>query len=257
MGMSPGRLGRHVIEGALSTGEVSVGTRTIAAGCAVLVSVSAVSAARAQSEEPSTASSEVASPSPATSPVSSEVASAPPASSPSVEARWPWRGEFGLYAGSWLVSDVHNLHSPTRPQRSVTALAPLGGVRAGISPWPFLGVELEADFAATRAAERAASLWGFRGHVVGRAPLGPIEPFMVLGAGRLRLVNDVLGNDSDPALHFGFGTRWLLSRSLLVRLDVRDTLTQRDDARDGVLTHHLQATVGVGFLLRPGAVQPE
>jgi hypothetical protein len=80
-------------------------------------------------------------------------------------------------------------------------------------------------------------------------PLSRLAPFLVLGAGRMGVFGNALGNDGDPLLYFGAGAKFGLSDLVSARFDLRDNLTQKTAASDGSLTHSLEATLGIAVRL--------
>ncbi len=60
-----------------------------------------------------------------------------------------------------------------------------------------------------------------------------------------------MGNDTDPEFHFGAGLKYALTHALGLRLDVRDTLSQKANADDGDLTHFPEVTLGLAVWSTP------
>jgi OOP family OmpA-OmpF porin len=94
-----------------------------------------------------------------------------------------------------------------------------------------------------------ANLWALRGHGVGQVPLGSVTPFALVGFGRLGAQSDAMGKDSDPAFHFGAGVKVPVSGALGVRLDLRDTMTQKNDSSDGTVAHHPEVLLGFSYAI--------
>ena len=166
--------------------------------------------------------------------------------SPTPTQRWlkrflpqPWTGEFGGFFGLLMPSRSHNFHDETRPQQPVNPAGPSFGLRGGYYPLSYLGGELEGALAPTSTDDGVgATLWALRMHVVAQLPLWRITPLVLVGGGRLGLLSNQNGNDADPAFHFGAGVRFALTDLLSVRVDLRDTLTQKNEASPGDLTGH-------------------
>jgi hypothetical protein len=164
----------------------------------------------------------------------------------------PWMGEFSLGTGVLAPSSDHNLQDESGARQPLE-VAPEFALRLAFVP-SWAGVELEGEFAPTRTdAGRRASLW--LGHASGilQWPLGRFAPFVTLGAGRMRAVGPSLGDDSDPSLRTGLGLKYLLTAAHQLRLDVRDTLTQKNGASQGSLTHSPALVLSFGLVLRVGS----
>ena len=114
----------------------------------------------------------------------------------------------------------------------------------------FVGLELEGAFAPSKDEDdKKANHSAFRGHVVGQAPLGGVTPFALLGFGYLGSSSDSMGKDHDPGLHFGAGVKVPVTKTLSVRFDLRDTMTQKDNGSDGEQTHHPEVLLGLSMKL--------
>ena len=164
--------------------------------------------------------------------------------------------ELGLFAGLLFPSDEHNIFAPregvTQEPYSGTALEL--GMRVGYFPLAFLGLEGSA-FAAPAEVEsgRSAMLYGGDVVVVGQLPSMSLTPFLYIGGGVLGGISEPMGNDMDPAIVAGVGLKAPLSDSVALRLDVRDTLTQKYAAADGDQTHSPAVLFGVTAVLGRGA----
>jgi OOP family OmpA-OmpF porin len=92
-------------------------------------------------------------------------------------------------------------------------------------------------------------LYTVRGHLVAQLGLGSITPFVLVGAGGLGVASprEVLGNDIDPALHFGGGLKFYLNRWVMLRLDVRDIVSYKQGVDEVFESHNLEALLGLGF----------
>lgn len=159
--------------------------------------------------------------------------------------------ELGSFGGLFFPSPRHELLSkgPFEPYKSpATEL----GARVGFFPVRYAGVELEGAGMFTQT-ERGdpAGLWSARAHVVGRLPLGRVRLFGLFGFGMLGATSNTLGEDADPAFHFGLGARLALDRYFSVRFDCRDTLSQKHGAAPAAQTHHPELLLGLSFTLRP------
>jgi hypothetical protein len=95
----------------------------------------------------------------------------------------------------------------------------------------------------------SAGLWAARSHGVVQLPTSSIAPFVLVGGGALGANGDSIGNDMDPAVHFGLGAKAALDEFLSLRLDLRDTMSQKSDAENGRQTHHPELLLGLTFTL--------
>lgn len=163
--------------------------------------------------------------------------------------------EIGTGLGLLFPSSKHNLGLERSTYQGIGSAAEWF-VRAAYLPIKFAGVEAEVATGATSTDDGVQSYpWAMRMHVIGQLPFWRITPFVLLGGGRLGNVSNSLGSDSDPLFHFGGGAKVYLTESALVRLDLRDNLTQRNNASDGALTHSPELLVGVSLTLgRPTPV---
>ncbi len=159
--------------------------------------------------------------------------------------------EIGMFFGAMFPSEDHNLHNEDIPQTAYDPMAFEAGVRLGYYPVSFLGIEAEAALMPTDTDvdKAAAILYSGRGHLVGQLPYWSITPFVLIGGGALGTNSGRLGNDMDPALHFGAGVKIPANDTALFRLDVRDTMSQKNDEDDGVQTHHPEVLLGLTYTL--------
>ena len=167
--------------------------------------------------------------------------------------------ELGIFGGAIFPSKDHNLEDSTSEQlghhQPFKSAAPELGLRLGYYPVRYLGIEGEGAYMPTKttntgavnASGDSANLWAARGHLVGQMPLGAVTPFVLIGFGRLGAKSDAMGTDSDPAFHFGAGVKVPVSNALNVRLDVRDTMTQKNNASDGTQTNHPEVLLGLSY----------
>lgn len=157
--------------------------------------------------------------------------------------------EIGAGLGLLLPSSNHNLRLPSAPQQKIDSAVEFL-VRAAWLPIRFAGIEGEAVVGATRTDDDVQSYpWAVRAHLIGQLPFWRITPFALVGLGRLGNVSNRLGMDGDPLFHFGGGGKVYLSDDVLLRLDLRDNLTQKYNADDGALTHHPELIVGISMTL--------
>ncbi len=155
--------------------------------------------------------------------------------------------ELGIFLGAFFPSDDHNLHEEIFPQQQF-ATAPEIGARLGYYPWRALGAEAEGAIMISETDDgQSAGLWAARAHVVGQLPFWSITPFAVFGFGRLGAGSDSIGTDHDPAMHFGVGVKVPVDDVVGFRLDIRDTLSQKNGAAQDTLTHHPEVLLGLAL----------
>jgi outer membrane protein OmpA-like peptidoglycan-associated protein len=171
---------------------------------------------------------------------------AAPPSGPSAE---PNLWELGLFGGVLFPSSSHNLRGGGFPQQKLDT-APELGVRAAYFPLSFFGIEAEgAVMPSGLADDSSAALFAGRGHGVLQLPLGSVTPFVLVGGGALGVASSNMGNDVDPAFHFGAGAKLALDPYVSVRLDLRDNLTQKTGVSGSEQTHHPEVLLGLTFTL--------
>ncbi len=141
--------------------------------------------------------------------------------------------ELGIFGGLIFPSNSHNLRYEAYPQREYTTGGEFGA-RLGYYPLSFLGAEAEAMAAASkiRQTESAAALYAGRVQLVLQAPLPYVTPFILGGIGRLGAISRLMANDSDPEWHLGVGAKVPFSHDFGMRVDLRDTLTEKTE-QDG------------------------
>lgn len=179
--------------------------------------------------------------------------------------RRPWIKRWGLesgtaevsaFGGLLLIPRTHELFRPRteRPEQGFIALrrqAPMFGARLAYYPLRFAGVEAEGWLSPTRTdpaqgVDDRVTLFGAQAQVVFQLPY-TLTPF-ILGGGGARLVTSdesALGADADAAVTFGGGVKLYAGRWMVLRGDVRDTLTPRRGVGGGA-THWLEATLSIG-----------
>ncbi len=173
--------------------------------------------------------------------------------------RWapePSMGELGVYGGILAPSPNHELFEPDLSVRDqgwepLARVAPDLGLRLGYYPSRYLGVELEGGVMPTRVPnyEPRALLYGFRGHLIGQLGWWSVTPFVLVGFGGLGVVSEILGNDLDPALHYGGGVKIYINRYLMARLDVRDIVSHERGVNNVFTAHNLQVLLGLSVTL--------
>lgn len=161
--------------------------------------------------------------------------------------------EIGLFGGALWVSERNALHNPRQPFANFDQPSPELGLRAGYYPLSFLGLEGELMGAVANAGqESGVALGAWRAHLIAQLPTPVVQPFALVGGGRLGMQSDVFGTDDDPAFHFGVGAKANLHRRVSVRLDLRDNITQQ--RLETSTAHHFEVLGGVSVVLgRPPA----
>lgn len=162
--------------------------------------------------------------------------------------RWaPQRGmaEIGVYGGVWFPSRHLELFAPTEGfpddgHQLLRVVAPEIGVRAGYYPLRFFGVEIEGGAMPTRTldSEGRATAWTVRGHLVAQLGLWSITPFILAGTGVLGVASagppEGIGSEQDVAIHFGGGAKFFINRWIMLRLDVRNVVSNRLGVGEGI-----------------------
>ncbi|MBC8073634.1 MAG: OmpA family protein, partial [Deltaproteobacteria bacterium] len=169
--------------------------------------------------------------------------------------------EFGIYGGVWFPSKHLELFGPTMSgsgsgNQRLNTVAPDVGLRAAYFPLRFLGVEIEGGVmpTQTRSSDVSATAWALRAHVIGQLGLWSVTPFILAGTGLVGMQSASpprgIGNDQDVAIHFGAGVKVFINRWVMLRLDVRDVVSNRAGVGEG-LTSSPEILLGLSFTLRP------
>jgi OmpA-OmpF porin, OOP family len=183
--------------------------------------------------------------------------------------RWvpePRMLELGVYGGLMLLADTHELFGadaalPLQGYKPLNRVLPDLGLRVGYYPLRYFGVEAEGGVlpASLRDGSGSALAYTVRGHLVGQLGMWSITPFVLVGVGALGISSprEALGNDVDPALHFGGGLKFFVHRYVMLRLDLRDVVTHKQSLEAGFVSHNLEALLGVSVTLGRRKVQPK
>ncbi|MBA3548352.1 MAG: OmpA family protein [Nannocystis sp.] len=161
--------------------------------------------------------------------------------------------ELGIYGGIMLPNTEHELYDPSINMgldwQSYKKIAPDIGLRFGYYPLSFLGLEVEGGVVPTKLRDDSdkALLGTFRGYGLVQLPYR-IAPFALVGFGMMGTNGSKIGNDIDPALHFGGGVKFYINRLLALRVDVRDNVTAQYKV-DAGRTHHVEVLLGLSLLL--------
>jgi outer membrane protein OmpA-like peptidoglycan-associated protein len=177
--------------------------------------------------------------------------------------------EAGLFGGVAFFPSEHNLQDLELAAVNGHDELDLGieaGLRVAFFPLTFFGAEVEGAmiFSSAKAGGDSATVLALRGHGILQLPIARLVPFVLVGGGVLALNSSAasLGDDSDPAFHFGGGFKFAATEYLSLRLDVRDTLLQRNKLLPGVengdMEHAVELLLGLSFTLgrTPWAPKP-
>lgn len=162
--------------------------------------------------------------------------------------RWapePNMGELGVFGGIWIPSKHLELFAPNPDLpgdgwQRLARVTPEIGVRAGYYPFRFFGVEAEGAVlpSRTQTTDARATAWTLRAHVIGQIGLWSITPFLLAGTGLVGVASDDapqgLGRDQDVTIHFGGGAKFYINRSIQLRLDIRDVVSNRRGVGEGL-----------------------
>ena len=166
-----------------------------------------------------------------------------------------WRPErnmvtLGIYGGVFLANPEHDFYDPrTRPQEPLWAVSPDIGLRLGYYPLRVLGIEGEFSANPTRVRSITndfAFVYGFRGHAVAQLPFHSVTPFFLAGYGAMGVRSNIiiLGNDLDPAFHYGGGVKVFFNRWLGARAEIRNIVSSAE-ARENSGIAHVQVLAGL------------
>jgi opacity protein-like surface antigen len=174
--------------------------------------------------------------------------------------------EVGLYSGGFISNYYHQFYDasifpgqpgdPVNPVREeLKRTSPLVGLRFMYFLKPWLGAEAELSMiaTATKYTDRSAKIYGGRVQLVFQAPnlSKYVVPFAAIGDGfdRVSSPDSVLGSDTDWAPNLGAGFRFLVHRSITVRLEGRFLRAPSQQP-----PYHLNASLGelmIGVSYRP------
>lgn len=167
--------------------------------------------------------------------------------------------EIGAYGGVWFPSRHIELFEPEPSQpdngrQRLGKVTPDFGLRAAYYPLRFLGVEAEGGLMPTRTevSNGRALPWHLRGHVIGQLGLWSITPFLLVGTGLVGVQSDpapdAIGSEQDVAIHFGGGAKVFVNRWVMMRLDVRNVVSNRRGVGQG-LTSSPEILLGLSITL--------
>jgi OOP family OmpA-OmpF porin len=165
--------------------------------------------------------------------------------------------EVGLFVGPLFISDENSFRGPTvvspgvpprvKPLTQFKQPAAEIGIRGGYYPLSFLGGELEGMIAVAESdIDQGVTVLAARVQAVAQLPYWSVVPFAVAGVGYWGVLNDVSGNDQDPAFHYGAGAKLNVTHNLAVRVDVRDSITNQRGS--GNYPHNIEALAGANLV---------
>jgi hypothetical protein len=141
--------------------------------------------------------------------------------------------ELGIYGGIMLPAADHELYDPSLTWQSYKKVAPDIGLRFGYYPLSFLGLEVEGGVIPTKIGDAAApTRCSAPSAATASSSCRTASPrSRSIGVGVLGTNGSTVGNDVDPAMHFGGGVKFYINRLLALRLDVRDNVTAQHHRR--------------------------
>jgi outer membrane protein OmpA-like peptidoglycan-associated protein len=160
--------------------------------------------------------------------------------------------ELGVFGGMFFANPDHDFYDPkTRPPEPLWRISPDVGVRLGYFPLRALGVE--AEFSAVPSRMRTITndpvfLYGFRGHAIAQLPFYNVVPFFLAGYGLMGIKSNVilLGDDIDPAFHYGGGVKVYFTRHIGARIEARNIISARENIQNSGVSH-VQVLAGLTF----------
>jgi|GEM_PF-245657 len=177
-------------------------------------------------------------------------------------------GSHELFDAQRQLESIQAINNGTGTEEFYTPykkVAPEIGLRFAWYPLAFLGGEIEGGVMPTmtdpiegsmKTAARA-TLFNFRGHLIGQIPFWRITPFILVGGGMLG-TSGALGSDIDPATHFGGGVKFYITHRFMMRLDVRDVVAAKLRVDAGA-TNYPEVLLGLSLTLnrKKKAAEPE
>lgn len=176
----------------------------------------------------------------------------------------PMMIELGVWGGVLFPSPILELFEPDlsladQGRKQYGILAPDVGLRLGFYPLRHFGIEAEGGVmpASLRDGSGKPTIWAGRAHLVGQIGLWRLTPFIVAGAGAMGVASprSAVGSEADIAVHFGGGLKFFINYWLLLRLDIRDNLTNKVGVGEGV-THSPEILLGLSVTLNRKADKP-
>jgi len=183
-----------------------------------------------------------------------------------IDQHAPERGmaEVGVYGGVFFPSPRIELFGadlslPEQGRKEFNLVAPDVGLRGGFYPLRHFGVEAELGVmpASLRDGSGNPLIYTARGHLVGQIGKWRLTPFAVAGVGAMGVASprSAVGSDVDIGIHFGVGLKFFINHWLLLRLDVRDNVSNRAGVGEG-LTHSPEVLLGLSVTLNRKSEKP-
>ena len=158
--------------------------------------------------------------------------------------------EVGGFAGYWVVPGAPSLGHVTGPDAAISN-GPAWGIRGAVVWRRMFGVELEGLAAHTRysASLGAATLVGWRAHLVGGLQHGPVGARLLVGGGTNSLVraDGPASRDTTSAFELGIAGTASIGAGWLLRLDARDSIVPGVDGRTQIVELYLGLSRSFGF----------
>ncbi|HVU05693.1 MAG TPA: OmpA family protein [Polyangiaceae bacterium] len=164
--------------------------------------------------------------------------------------------ELGFLGGLFLPAKEATLHGADYAPDPLKSPAPEIGGRAAYLPVRYLGLELEGAVmpAKTESGEHGG-FFTVRGHALLQYPMGSFAPFVVGGIGRLGSGSTNTGTGIGLAGHFGIGAKLALDDFVALRLDLRDTLSDKESGSGTAMSP--EVLLGLSFRIGAGKKAPE
>lgn len=189
--------------------------------------------------------------------------SSAPVQEESAFRRWRPKGfmtEIGVFGGAFWLHNQHEFfggktdNTPAR-WRDYPKILPEVGLRVGVYPVGFFGIEVEGAALPTQAkatptaGKTNALFFSGRGQLLFQLPLANLVPFVTGGVGAWGVYSkNGSGEDVDLGFHFGGGLKYYATRYLAIRADVRDVLLNRRYV-DKWNLHNLEVLLGLSVTL--------
>lgn len=176
----------------------------------------------------------------------------------------PMMVELGVWGGVLFPSPNIELFEaelglPDQGRKQYNLVAPDVGLRAGFYPLRHFGVEAELGVMPSSLRDGSGNplIWTARGHLVGQLGFWRLTPFVVAGAGAMGVASprSAVGSESDIGIHFGAGLKFFINYWLLLRLDLRDNVSNRAGVGEG-LTHSPEILLGLSVTLNRKTDKP-
>ncbi|MFV8756283.1 OmpA family protein [Nannocystaceae bacterium ST9] len=176
----------------------------------------------------------------------------------------PHMVELGVWGGVMFPSPnlelfEADLDLPNQGRKQYGLVAPDVGLRVGYYPIRHFGIEAEGGVmpASLRDGSGNPVIWAGRGHLVGQIGLWRLTPFILAGTGAMGVASprSAVGSETDIAIHFGGGLKFFVNYWIMLRLDVRDNLTNKFGVGEGV-THTPEVLLGISVTLNRKQERP-